>query len=340
MDSFTQALLGASVAESLVGKQAGRKASAWGAFLGIVPDLDFLVRYSNPVDSFTYHRSFSHSLLVFILLTPVLVWVIVKLHPSFAAHRWRWMWVVALCLVTHVALDALTIYGTQLLWPLSEHPFGMGSIFIIDPLYSLPLLAGCIAVLITRNRRGRRWLNAGLVISSAYLAWGLVAQQIMTGRIVDHLAAQDIRPQQMSVTPAPFNSILWRFVARVEGGYYDGFMSFLDPPGVPAMQFHASRDELIESLQAFPSARRLMWFSKGQFGVGQRGEDIVISDLRMGVAPEYVFSYKVAQISAQGLAEVMPEHINERNVTRDKLAWIFYRISDPTLPLPVGNFGP
>ena len=339
MDSVTQALLGAAAAESVVGKQVGRKASAWGGFLGILPDLDILVRYSNPVDSFTYHRSFSHSLPVLLVLTPLLVWLILRLHPASREHRARWFWVVGLCLVTHVLLDSLTIYGTQLLWPFSDYPFGLGSIFIIDPLYSLPLLAGCIAVFVTRGRAARRLLKAGLVFSSLYLVWGLLAQQLMLDRLQRHLDEQGMTHDHLLVTPAPFNSVLWRFVVRVDNGYYEGFMSFLDPPGIPAMRFQASRDDLVDSLRAWPSAARLMTFSKGQFGIFNHGDDIIMSDLRMGVSPDFVFSFKVGETDDDGIVETTPSRFSGRMVTGRKLAWIFYRIGDASLPLPVGNFG-
>ena len=41
-----------------------------------------------------------------------------------------------------ILLDAMTVYGTQLLQPFTDHPFAVGSMFIIDPLYTLPLLVG------------------------------------------------------------------------------------------------------------------------------------------------------------------------------------------------------
>ena len=47
---------------------------------------------------------------------------------------------VYLIFATHALLDAVTVYGTRLLWPVVDHPFGIGSMFIIDPLYTLPLM--------------------------------------------------------------------------------------------------------------------------------------------------------------------------------------------------------
>ena len=72
----------------------------------------------------------------------------------------------------------MTVYGTQLALPFSNHPFAVGSVAIIDPLYTLPLLFGAGWALASRGSRlGLRANVAGLVLSTAYLGWGFAAQQ-------------------------------------------------------------------------------------------------------------------------------------------------------------------
>ena len=80
------------------------------------------------------------------------------------------MW---LALVTHPLLDAMTVYGTQLALPFSDHPFGVGSIFIIDPLYTLPLLAGTGWVLAAGNHVGDApaWHQRLLTGVAALVVW-------------------------------------------------------------------------------------------------------------------------------------------------------------------------
>ena len=59
-----------------------------------------------------------------------------------------------LALLTHPLLDAHTAYGTQLLWPLEPPPVMWATLFIIDPLFTLPLL---VAVIATAYRPAREW---------------------------------------------------------------------------------------------------------------------------------------------------------------------------------------
>ena len=63
-------------------------------------------------------------------------------RPGHAAPR-PWFWAIPLALVTHPLLDAFTVYGTQLLWPLPMRPVMWSSVFIIDPLYTFSLLIAC-----------------------------------------------------------------------------------------------------------------------------------------------------------------------------------------------------
>jgi membrane-bound metal-dependent hydrolase YbcI (DUF457 family) len=64
MDSLTQVVLGAAVAEAAIGRRVGRRAALFGAVLGTLPDLDVFVSFGGVVEDFVYHRGASHSLLV------------------------------------------------------------------------------------------------------------------------------------------------------------------------------------------------------------------------------------------------------------------------------------
>ena len=144
MDSLTQAVLGGAVGYAVLGSKVGRKAAIYGAILGTLPDLDVFLPYAGEVEAFTYHRGFSHSLLVHLLISPLIVWFITICHQGATQYKKHWFWMIFLCLSTHGILDSFTVYGTQLLWPITEYPFAVSNVFIIDPIYTLPLLIAFI----------------------------------------------------------------------------------------------------------------------------------------------------------------------------------------------------
>ena len=178
MDSLTQLTLGAAVSEAMIGKHSGRKAAAWGAVLGTFPDLDVFIPMGDPISDFIYHRSFSHSFLFLGIMAPVFAWLICKCHKGEQSLRKRWLWVVLAVFYTHILLDSATVYGTQIFWPFTSYPVSIGSIFIVDPLYTLPLLTGGLIYLIKRHSWAYQANSLGLILSSSYLIWSLENKQL------------------------------------------------------------------------------------------------------------------------------------------------------------------
>lgn len=338
MDSITQMLLGAAVGEATMGRRIGRKAALWGAALGTLPDLDVLVPYATAVADFTYHRSFSHSLLVHAAITPLIAWLAARIHGNMADSYARWCLLVFGCLATHAALDGLTVYGTQLLWPLVDHPFGASSVFIIDPAYTLPLALGIVVSLFTRRAAG--WVNGvGLAISSLYLLFGVGAKLYVEGVLRDGFGKQGIEYERLLTTPAPFNTMLWRYVridssAAYAVGYYSLFDSSLVEPDCFG---HAP--ELVDGLEAHWPVARLKWFTKGFYSVRAVNDEVVMFDLRMGIEDSYVFGFAVADIDAGfSRAQVERQLAPPRNLGRLKPLW--RRIRDASVVVEPGAPAP
>lgn len=230
MDSVTQIALGAAVGEITLGRKVGNRAIFWGGICGLFPDLDVLIPLGDAVKNFTYHRSFSHSLFVLLILTPLFVWLILKFHRQTEKFRKHWYFLVYLVFATHVLLDCLTVYGTQALWPLPTPPVMWSTIFIIDPVYSLPLFVGVLAALImTRNSsRGHLINTAGVALSTLYLLWTIGAKIHVRQLAHQSLQQQRISYQKVLTIPTPFNTLLWRVLVLDDSGYHEGFYSLLD----------------------------------------------------------------------------------------------------------------
>jgi inner membrane protein len=324
MDSVTQAVLGAAVGEATLGRRVGQKAPLWGALLGTLPDLDVLYPFADPVTAFTWHRGPSHSIFVLAALTPLVVWLILKLHPGTVEQRRGWYRLVLLVFGTHVLLDCFTVYGTQALWPLPVPPVGWATIFIIDPLYTLPLAAGVLAALLLRRApsRARRWNLAGLTLSSLYLAWSAGAKLYVDHAVRDILAREGVQYEHLQTQPTPFNTLLWRVVGVNGDRYFEGLWSLVSPEKGLTVTHHGHRPELLAEIDKTPAVQRLQWFTKGLHRVIRYGNGVVISDLRMGVDPDYVFAFRVAEISNPHPQPVVPERVRtERDFGRLRQLW-------------------
>ncbi|HLM52055.1 MAG TPA: metal-dependent hydrolase, partial [Pseudoxanthomonas sp.] len=229
MDSLSQIVLGAAVAAVVAPARHRRAALLAGAALGTLPDLDsfpIMLFTHDPVALMTLHRSFSHSLLVLPLAGWLLWWLFKRGSGRVAQAPRRWFWAIQLALVTHPLLDAFTVYGTQLLWPLPAPPAMWSSVFIIDPLYTVWLLIACIAAFALRERIGaQRALLAGLALSTAYLGWSLLAKSLVEREADRALASMGLADAPRFSVPTPLNTVLWRVVAMTPGGYVEGYRS-------------------------------------------------------------------------------------------------------------------
>lgn len=345
MDSLTQIVLGAAVAAAVTPATHRRAALLAGAALGTLPDLDSLpiaLLTDDPVVLMTVHRSFSHSLFVLPLVGGLVWWLFKRFgNGRVAASPARWFWAIQLALVTHPLLDAFTVYGTQLWWPLSPPPTMWSSVFIIDPLYTVWLLAACIAAWCLRARASaQRALVLGLALSSAYLGWSLLAKSAVDREAERTLAAMGLADAPYFSVPMPFNTLLWRVVAMTPSGYVEAERSVLVDEGPLQFRGYPSNVQALREAAAIPAVQRLAWFNHGFMRAQVQDGQLVLSDLRMGMEPDYNFRFQVAEQRDgrwQAIAPVqqpwsMP--ISGWDGLRRLLAAMWWRIRHPS-PEPV-----
>jgi len=334
MDSLTQIALGAAVGVAVMGRRtAVWKAALWGAVAGTLPDLDTFVDHGNAILNMTRHRAESHSLFYLTLAAPVLAWLASRLHGEPALFR-RWWLALWLALVTHPLLDVMTVYGTQLLFPFSDYPFGVGSIFIIDPLYTVPLIAGVVLAWRLKHLRGLRWNAAGLVLSTLYLGWSYGAQQRAAQVARASLEAQGIAASRLLVTAAPFNTLLWRLVATTPTQYFEGHYSLLDDSPRVAWTAHERKAALITQYGQAPSVARIAAFSHGFYRMSEAGGRLYVTDLRMGQEPAYTFNFDVGTPAELAAGSHAPTLDSRRPDLSTALPWLWQRMWGKALPPP------
>ena len=319
MDSLTQIVLGASVAAAVVPAAHRRAALLAGAALGTLPDLDGIpiaLMTDDPVLRMTLHRGLTHSLLVLPLIATAVWWLFKRFGKGrVAASPVRWFWAIQLALITHPLLDAFTVYGTQLWWPFQPPPAMWSSVFIIDPLYTIWLLIGVLVAAFAGPRLiGGRLIAAGLVLSTAYLGWSLVAKGLVDREADRALVAMGLEDAPRFSVPMPATTLLWRVVAMTDDGYVEGFRSLAVDRGPMRFTAHASDVDALRANAGLPAVQRLAWFNHGFMGADIVGDTLQLSDLRMGNEPDYFFRFQVARRDGDGWTAVPP---TQPPMTRD-----------------------
>lgn len=302
MDSFTQIVLGIATAEIVAGKKLQNRTFLYGAILGTIPDLDIVVgKFMSDVDGVAIHRGLSHSLLFFLFLSPLLGWFISKFEKDKIGLKSA-SWLVFWCLTTHVLLDLFTSWGTQIFWPL-EHRFALKTIFVIDPLYTVPLLISLIFVWKSKDFIARKtYLNRGILISSSYLFLSCILKLIAVQSFENALENQNISYSELIVKPTAFNTILWNANIATPKGYYLGDYSFFDSQPI-SFKFYPKNIALEEKIEQFEDFKKLQKISEGWYLVSEEADILYFNDLRFGLLNDdpknlqFAFSYLFVQNS-------------------------------------------
>ena len=350
MDSLTHVFLGGAIAAAIVPARHRRAALLAGAAMGSLPDIDapiLLLLTGDPIALMTVHRSFSHSLFVLPLVGALIWWLFRRFgHGRVAESPQRWFWAMQVALLTHPLLDAFTVYGTQLWWPLHPHPAMWSSLFIIDPLYTLLLaVPWVIAWCVPARPLAQRALVAGLALSCAYLGWSLLAKHLVDREADRALAAMGLGNAPRFSVPMPFNTLLWRVVAMTPNGYVVGDRSLVADRGPMHFEGHPSQVQALAEVAALPAVERLTWFNRGFMRAQVVDGELVLSDLRMGLEPEYNFNFAVARQTTEGRwEEIAPRQVQAgyrapvaRGHLREALARMWWRIwNEPPAPAASG----
>ena len=212
MDPVSHALTGAALGMLLAPAGRVRTAGFVGAVIAVIPDLDVLIRdSSDPLFNVEFHRHFSHALLTSVLLG--------LLAAGAAALRtataWRtWLAPMVAAALSAPLLDACTSYGVHLLWPFAEGRIAWSIIAVVDPLYTVPLLAFCVVALWRSNRL---LAASALALGAVYLTVGFVQQQRVDWAMRTLAAERGHTVERSIAKPTIGNVLLWRTLYVADG---------------------------------------------------------------------------------------------------------------------------
>lgn len=252
MDSLTHLAIGTIV--PLAFRSTPRRAAA--IFLGIagsqLPDID-IIAGSSATAMLAVHRGMTHSFLAVAVFSLVLAWIfrlylkrrerndeVVRVEGGIARLAKPVIWnfsalwgVAALCLLLHLYLDSMTTYGTRVFWPFSELRVGFPALYIVDPLYTLPLVWIMLRNFVGLSKVKKN--GAQLSRSRKALVWIILYPLVCLG--IHHFATAQRNAEpypgqpensRIELTTMPLSPFLWKTVEVSPGTYRMGVSSLLD----------------------------------------------------------------------------------------------------------------
>lgn len=283
MDTLTHIVVGAAVGDLILGKRVGKKAMFWGALAGNAPDVDALMNFFvSEVDSLVLHRGITHSIFVSSLVGPLLGWIFSRYHGR--SNLLGWMMLFTVNLWVHEFLDTCTMYGTGLLLPFSEERFAFNNIFVVDPLYTVPLIVSVLMLVFMKSdyRHRFKFNLAGLAISSSYMVLTFINHGSASRALDKTLEKRNISFISTNTAPTLFNSFLWNVTAQTDSGYWTGYYSVFDDSESVNLYFLPKYAELEKKFDDDETVIKLRHFSKGFGIIRESSSGTYFHDLRFG----------------------------------------------------------
>ncbi len=258
----------------------------------MAPDLDVLIRSNtDPLLFLVYHRQFTHS--VFFIpfggfICGLLLYGLLGKRRGFTLKQT--VFFTTLGYATHALLDACTTYGTQLLWPFSSERFAWNSMPIIDPVYTLIIIALVVAAALRKNPLLARIALAWVLV---YPMLGLL-QRERAETLGWQLAQQrGHQPQRLEAKPSFANLWVWKIVYETEQRFYiDAVRVAIDTAvyeGDSVEKLNLQRDLpwLNADSQQAQDIERFRWFSNGYIAKDPRRPNRII-DVRYSLVPNEI----------------------------------------------------
>ena len=238
------------------------------------------------------------------MIAPILGILIDRIYrKKKEATWWGWTQLMFWTIFTHPLLDIFTTWGTQLLWPM-EWRIAIQSIFVIDPLYTLPFLICLISVLFLKrtNPTRAKWNHIGIALSSFYLLITLGLKLYVDSVFSNSLKKEQINYTRFDSRPTPFNTLLWTSNVELEDQFLISYYSLFDKGESLDYTAFSKNENLLNPYRNNPKIERLIQLTKGFYTIEKTENGIVMNDLRFGLTEgfdhgkgEFVFSYLISR---------------------------------------------
>ena len=252
MDTLTHALSGVLLAESVGRSVDARTNRAWliaACVAAAFPDIDYVLLLLDPLSFLVLHRGPTHS----VVLLPL--WAALLALPLSRMLNTRWPSTMAACAVglfAHIVGDWVTLYGTRLMYPLSERAYALGVSFDVNPWVALVTIGGFAL--------GHCWRPRPAAITTLALIGILLAGQMVMRQQALKVAAEHARVLGIELTaaqalPQPLSPFHWALLLAVDDGYRLAYLELVEHAAIPL----PSSTWVGQMLAAYRSSRHLAW---------------------------------------------------------------------------------
>jgi inner membrane protein len=296
VDWITHAALGALIVELMLGKRLGKRAPAWGALLGIFPELDIIIfPLLDTARQLEWHHGPSHSLWIMALGSYALSHGLAKIWKKQQITKAQAGWCVFVVWCGHLFADCLTAEGFSLLWPISDKRVAFNCFYPGDFLFTLPLVVSVLRLAFLKEelqkkprgknpppstkRRNLCFQGLALSLGLALLAAGM---SFIAARGFDaDLARRGTKYERRIQVPTSYNFLFWRAVVDRGGEMWVGYRSVFESQEESVRwTVYLKGTEALDKVRELRETKTLLAYTDGWWIARPNAKGAWLGDLR------------------------------------------------------------
>lgn len=232
------------------------------AVAGVFPDIDYLSFWINPLTFIAeWHRSITHSLFMAPIWGIFLTGIILVAVPRLRGSAKLVLFYSIVGIVSHILLDILTVYGTEIYYPFSDRLISLATTFVMDPYLTIII---AITLLISLNMRSRSVAITGTALILVYVTFQWQLKQDAMQIAINHGTHHIETNSDTFALPQPFSPFHWRVIVRSKNEYTT---ALLDTSGFSEkLETEYKRNYWLGMISAYKSPTDLHWEHYSLFG--------------------------------------------------------------------------
>lgn len=288
MNTVTLAVVGAVLAELILGRKLGSKAIVLGLIIMVLPDVDLLVTsFMEDWSKLDLVKRVSHSLAFSLLASSILGWIFAQLYTRSGVSQAKFTIFSLTLFWVHIGLDVFTIEGAALLYPIRDQRFSLSILSPQDPgLVLAPLLGLVLVFFIVKKPSWKRFvLTFSLVLSAFYVVLALTNKAVVDAIFANALHLQGRSAMDTESYPTSWNNLYWYVIAKEPSGFHLGYYSLLEEGQEVTFMYIPSNQRLLpDTLKQDFRILELASMTQGFYSLrSSDSTEFVYWDLRYGL---------------------------------------------------------
>lgn len=264
MDTLTHALVGATLAHacqpSRISEQHLKLAHrvSLGAVAAAFPDIDYATYLIDPLYFISdWHRAETHSLILLPLWAIILALIFTQLTQQKPKLKEAFI-ICCLSLTSHITVDLMTSWGTQVFAPITDQRYALGISFVIDPYFTGIILTGLVLGLLMHKTFATKSALIWLVM---YMAFQVTLKIQISNIANQQVMANNWYGAKIYTMPQPFSPFHWKIIISNGDNYYLSYVNLANRTYLPFLP-----QTFIAMIKHYHPENSLHWNTYSRYG--------------------------------------------------------------------------